>query len=654
MITHTNNLTFSKFDPIHLATHYGNTKTIQVLLESGANKNKRATENYTPLHLAVQEGHFEAIKLLLIAGADKDARTHENCFPLHLAIIGGYTESVKLLLEFGADKNARTHGNYSPLHLAAQEGYIEAVKLLLEFRADKDAKDDYDWTPLHTAVRDGHIEAIKILLEYNADKNARTNINRTPLHLATREGHANAVQLLLEFGVNRDAKDNKGCTPLHLASREGHTEVISILVESGANIKALNDLNQTPLDFIENPTAKDYFFGLSKRASFKTLSKKPLLFKTSELNISSLPKNLKIVTEEENIYECNKAYIYLQSKYLRSLASFELYQGIDAADSIQLKNINDKIMLLIKKFLIEKKISKYLSTWETEELIELYKFLKQYSFEHLLLDTKKALLAKIQEKDTKIESEYFSLLKKYSHKINPITFTKDFTEYSCLNTLYKITIDTSSSSQIYDSNSFYRLFDTQANKPKTIGCDAVITIENQKDHEENISIPIHQIITNNAEISIEAFNQNLSHFIQEKNRVATSIPFYQEKFLREFLHFLYTGKLNISLTKEELFDIVLFAKILKIKDSMMQALNSFYLQKILDDLIENKPAQLPKNDPLIVDEVNLNKRPEITNEQLGLILQVLSPQKKYMPSFNITKCEKLNNLEQITQHFYKN
>jgi hypothetical protein len=94
------------------------------------------------LHVAAQYGQPKSIELLLDHGADIAAQGgFFDAQPLEVAAWAGYTDAVRLLIARGADVNAVVHsdsGDHTALWWAALTGRKEIVKLLLDAGATVD------------------------------------------------------------------------------------------------------------------------------------------------------------------------------------------------------------------------------------------------------------------------------------------------------------------------------------------------------------------------------------------------------------------------------------------------------------------------------------------------------------------------------------
>ena len=120
------------FSPLHLASFFGRTATVRMLLDRGApvDRPSRNGMKVTPLHSAAAGHHAGIGALLLAAGADPDARQQGGFVPLHAAAQSGDLPLVRALLDHGADRDARDDDGRSPAVIAGEKGYAEIVALL--------------------------------------------------------------------------------------------------------------------------------------------------------------------------------------------------------------------------------------------------------------------------------------------------------------------------------------------------------------------------------------------------------------------------------------------------------------------------------------------------------------------------------------------
>ena len=207
------------------------------------NTNGVGSLSYTSLHKASEAGQTETVKLLLEHGADVNALDATLRSPLFYAARKGHNEIVKILLRKGANANARDWSGYTPLREAAKAGHAGTVRLLLANGVDVNAKNDDGKTALTWAVFYGHKEASRALLSAGADANIKTYAS--PLNNAACLGYVDLVLMLLEHGANINAISQEGYSPLGGAikmrdSRRGkrmkdaYNSVISLLRNRGA------------------------------------------------------------------------------------------------------------------------------------------------------------------------------------------------------------------------------------------------------------------------------------------------------------------------------------------------------------------------------------------------------------------------------------
>jgi ankyrin repeat protein len=208
------------------------------LLDAGADVNVRNKYDATPLYMASEYGQTGAVKLLLAANADVNiAERILGTTPLMAASMDGHAEVVKLLLAANANANiALKPIGLTPLIVASMKGHTEVVKLLLAANAGVNIADDKDGTtPLIAASIYGKSDVLKLLLAANANVNtALKTSGMTSLIAASMHGYTEIVKILLDAKANIDATmemNGEKYTALQIAGSRGHAEIVKILKE---------------------------------------------------------------------------------------------------------------------------------------------------------------------------------------------------------------------------------------------------------------------------------------------------------------------------------------------------------------------------------------------------------------------------------------
>jgi uncharacterized protein len=135
----TNAFAADGFQPLGLASFFGNLETVEYLLSRGAEVNSASgnAERVMPLHSAVAGKHFAIAKVLLAHGAEVNAKQAGAFTPLHAPAQNNQPEMTRLLLEHGADPLARSADGSTPLDLAESAGAEQVILLLREYIANK-------------------------------------------------------------------------------------------------------------------------------------------------------------------------------------------------------------------------------------------------------------------------------------------------------------------------------------------------------------------------------------------------------------------------------------------------------------------------------------------------------------------------------------
>eukprot|EP00095_Tigriopus_kingsejongensis_P007040 maker-scaffold146_size311726-snap-gene-0.12 protein:Tk07040 transcript:maker-scaffold146_size311726-snap-gene-0.12-mRNA-1 annotation:"hypothetical protein" len=215
---------------LHRAARYGHASVVKVLLEKGAEANKKNKFGMTPLHHATVGGDLAVVEALLEESPEEEKIDPESAF-------AEQNELRAKIAELLLDNNAKAtvtepNGLQTPLHLCGMNGYAQAAKILVEKgQAEVDAVNKISQTPLIYACIERHLETVKVLVEAKADLTLGDKLhwNWTPLHYAVLQDDVPIVEYLLEAGADKEVKDDAGRTAIDIAKEHEKKNVQEVL-----------------------------------------------------------------------------------------------------------------------------------------------------------------------------------------------------------------------------------------------------------------------------------------------------------------------------------------------------------------------------------------------------------------------------------------
>jgi hypothetical protein len=118
-----------------LASLYGHTKVVEILLTKKAKVDLQSSNKNTALNVASIRGNTEIVQQLIAAGATVDLKGEGGAPPLMKACYNGHFKIAELLITHGANMNIRSNSGELALRWAQKQGHKDIQALLLSHRA---------------------------------------------------------------------------------------------------------------------------------------------------------------------------------------------------------------------------------------------------------------------------------------------------------------------------------------------------------------------------------------------------------------------------------------------------------------------------------------------------------------------------------------
>ncbi|KYQ90656.1 ankyrin repeat-containing protein [Tieghemostelium lacteum] len=147
---------------------------IQVLVNGGSLLDSKDREKKTPLHHATILGKVKSVNVLLEKGANTDIADMFGALPLHYAVTCVTGRKIaKQLISKGSKVNAPDNIGQTPIFYASKSGLPKNVTSLLRMGASATVKDYQSKTPLHFSLDIANPTISSMLVSAGADVSLR-------------------------------------------------------------------------------------------------------------------------------------------------------------------------------------------------------------------------------------------------------------------------------------------------------------------------------------------------------------------------------------------------------------------------------------------------------------------------------------------------
>ena len=275
-------------------------RTIELLLEKGADPNGTKGYEKYPLDIAAAYSTVEIVQELISSGADVEivtrepgtalqaaARREKHGLPIIKALLGANLSlpsfysckaaAINEALSFFGDSTGRfmsassvaevlntgpgavvrfllanlpeekaVDSRYCLLaQMACMVGDIECIDLLLQRGMDVNFSGYHYGTALQAASRVGNVEMVERLLGSGAEINILQGVHGTPLRAAVIQGHEGLVRTLINQGADVNLRyEDESDSVLHLALRSRNNAIFKLLLEAGADMNIMSRYKQ--------------------------------------------------------------------------------------------------------------------------------------------------------------------------------------------------------------------------------------------------------------------------------------------------------------------------------------------------------------------------------------------------------------------------
>lgn len=240
----------SRITPLFYAAKNGDTESIEVLLDHGADLQFRDSWKGNVLMRAADTDSVEAVEWLIKRGVDVSERDFLGRTVLHSSACNRSWRTLSYLVEHVPDMDVNVQGaaGETPLHDCCHKDGSEGVRILVGAGARCDIKNKENRTAVNIARLKNATEILEILQKAEGYSAAGFCI-ATTLREAIATDSSEALRIRIAEGrpdeINTSAMNES--SPLYEACEHGRADVVEMLVQAGAVIKTAQFFGGSPV-----------------------------------------------------------------------------------------------------------------------------------------------------------------------------------------------------------------------------------------------------------------------------------------------------------------------------------------------------------------------------------------------------------------------